>query len=38
MRAAELLHNKFGVSQLYKHQVEQNGGGAGDLLASLDDC
>ena len=25
MRAAELLRNKFGVSQLYKHQVEQNG-------------
>ena len=25
MRAAELLRNKFGVSQLYKHQVEQDG-------------
>ena len=25
MRATELLRNKFGVSQLYKHQVEQNG-------------
>ena len=25
MRAVELLRNKFGVSQLYKHQVEQNG-------------
>ena len=24
MRAAELLRNKFGVSQLYKHQVEQD--------------
>ena len=25
MRAAELLRNKFGVSQLYKHQVKQDG-------------
>jgi hypothetical protein len=25
MRATELLRNKFGVSQLYKHQVEANG-------------
>ena len=25
MRAVELLRNKFGVSQLYKHQVEQGG-------------
>lgn len=25
MRAAELLRNKFGFSQLYKHQVEQDG-------------
>ena len=25
MRAAELLRNKFGVSQLYKHQVEVEG-------------
>ena len=25
MRAAEVLRNKFGVSQLYKHQVEQDG-------------
>lgn len=25
MRAVELLRNKFGVSQLYKHAVEQNG-------------
>ena len=25
MRAAELLRNKFGVSQLYKHAVEQDG-------------
>ena len=25
MRAAELLRNKFGVSQLYKHVVEQDG-------------
>ena len=39
MRAAELLRNKFGVSQLYKHQVEQGWrSGAGDLLASVDDC
>ena len=39
MRAAELLRNKFGVSQLYKHQVEQNGEVVlGGLLASFDDC
>ena len=25
MRASELLRNKFGVSQLYKHVVEDNG-------------
>ena len=25
MRAADVLRNKFGVSQLYKHQVEQDG-------------
>ena len=25
MRAVELLRNKFGVSQLYKHAVEQDG-------------
>jgi len=25
MRAAELLKNKFGVSQLYKHEVKQDG-------------
>ena len=25
MRAAEILRNKFGVSQLYKHKVEQDG-------------
>ena len=25
MRATELLRNKFGVSQLYKHEVKQNG-------------
>jgi len=25
MRAVELLRNKFGVSQLYKYQVEQDG-------------
>ena len=25
MRAAELLRNKFGVSQLYKHEVKQDG-------------
>ena len=25
MRASELLRNKFGVSQLYKHVVEQDG-------------
>ena len=25
MRAAEVLRNKFGVSQLYKHEVEQDG-------------
>tara|TARA_B100001094_G_scaffold4709_1_gene4266 strand:- start:2066 stop:2416 length:351 start_codon:yes stop_codon:yes gene_type:complete len=25
MRAVELLRNKFGVSQLYKHQVKQSG-------------
>ena len=25
MRATELLRNKFGVSQLYKHVVEDNG-------------
>ena len=25
MRAAELLRNNFGVSQLYKHAVENNG-------------
>ena len=25
MRASELLRNKFGVSQLYKHTVEQDG-------------
>jgi len=25
MRATELLRNKFGVSQLYKHQVEADG-------------
>jgi hypothetical protein len=24
MRAAEILRNKFGVSQLYKHQVKQS--------------
>ena len=39
MRASELLRNKFGVSQLYKHELKQ-----GDevvlehLLASLDHC
>jgi hypothetical protein len=25
MRAADLLRNKFGVSQLYKHEVKQEG-------------
>jgi hypothetical protein len=25
MRAVELLRNKFGVSQLYKHEVKQDG-------------
>jgi|TARA_B100001094_G_scaffold326235_1_gene381980 hypothetical protein len=25
MRATELLRNKFGVSQLYKHEVKQDG-------------
>ena len=25
MRASELLRNKFGVSQLYKHVIEDNG-------------
>ena len=25
MRAAELLRNKFGVSQLYKHEVKVDG-------------
>ena len=39
MRAAELLRNKFGVSQLYKHEVKIDGEVVfGGVLASTDHC